>query len=199
MVGRVIARGSLVLAGVALLSVACGDPGSSTTTASGTGGGGSSGTGGGSSGSTQPLLVIVDTNQTMTASPGQGVGVFVEYQAGGHWNIWWTCDTYKTSLSCNFDVIATVTTGTIANVIGQSETVNQASSQQIEALSTTTTGVNGMTFDTPLGPKAPIITVSASVDGAQSGSFLFFVQNGQINGGYNGTLSDPLMFEPSSP
>jgi hypothetical protein len=187
----------VVLAGVALLSVACGDPGYAQ---SGTGGAGSGGSGtGGSSGPAQPLLVIVDPNQTMTASPGQGVGVFVQYQTGGHWNVWWTCDTDKTSLSCNFDVIVTVATGTIANVTGQCETVNQQSSQQIEALSTTTTGVNGMMFDTPLGSKPPIITVNASIDGAQSGSFLFFVQNGQINGGYAGMLSDPLMFQPLTP
>src|SRR5437868_4514680 len=40
--------------------------------------------------SATPILVDVDTNGTMTAAPGQGVGVFTEYTAGGHWHIWWT-------------------------------------------------------------------------------------------------------------
>jgi hypothetical protein len=149
------------------------------------------------------MLVIVDTNQTMTASPGQGVGVFVQYQSGGHWNVWWTCDTDKTSLDCHFQVIVTVATGTLTNLATQSieggATVSQVNAQQLDAFTTTSTGVDGMTFDTPIETELPVITVNASVDGAQSGSFLFFVQGGKINGGYTKTLTNPLQFEPSSP
>jgi hypothetical protein len=149
------------------------------------------------------VLAVVDTNQTMTASPGQGVGVFVQYQAGGHWNIWWTCDTYKTNLTCNFDVVVTVASGTITNLASQmlqgTDVASQSGDQSVQALTTTSTGVDGITFDTPLGTNLPVITVDASVDGARSGSFLFFVQDGKINGGYAGTLTDPLEFEPSSP
>src|SRR4051812_44711678 len=39
-----------------------------------------------------PMLVVVDTNQVLDAKPGDGVGVFTEYSAGGKWRIWWTCD-----------------------------------------------------------------------------------------------------------
>src|SRR5262245_53008903 len=53
-----------------------------------------------------PMAVTIDTDQTMTAGPGDGTGLFVEYAAGGHWKIWLTCDTNKTGQACPFDVTA---------------------------------------------------------------------------------------------
>jgi hypothetical protein len=150
------------------------------------------------------MLVDVDPNRTMNATPGQGVGVFTQYQTGGHWDIWWTCDTSKTGLPCAFDVTVTVTTGTIANVTAQmletNDTLTDTSSQDIELVTTTTTGIDGVTFDTvvPAG-TTPIITLNAKLSGMDAPQYLFFVQDGQINGDYAGTLTDPLMLEPSSP
>jgi hypothetical protein len=207
MVGRVGIFGlGIFLAGIAVASIGCGDSSSSSVawgsaTGGGTGSGGTGATGGTTSGPTKPMLVMVDTNQTMTASPGQGVGVFVQYQAGGHWNVWWTCDTDKTNLDCHFQVIVSIGNGTLTNVQSEStgRSVVQPYAQEAEAVTTTSTGVDGITFDTPVGAELPVITVAASVDGAQSGSFLFFVQDGKINGGYTGMLTNPLQFQPSSP
>lgn len=197
-VGCVVQNGS---------SGSSGSPGSS-------GGGGSTetptddaGTGSGSSSnapSSQPMLVVVDSNETMSASPGQGVGVFTQYQTGGHWNVWWTCDTDKSSLPCAFDITASVMSGTIENVAGQAlqrtDALNQPSTQEIEATTTTTTTVEGVTFDTvvPSG-DTPIVTVTVKLSGEYDPSYFFFVQDGKIKGGYTGSLTDPLMFQPSSP
>jgi hypothetical protein len=177
----------------------------------GYGGGSSSGTTSGSSSgsssggtSTTPMLVDVDPNRTMTATPGAGVGVFTQYQTGGHWSIWWTCDTTKTGLPCAFDITVSVMTGTIANAAGQSlaagDTLGETSSQQIEVQTDTTTTLQGVTFDTvvPAG-TTPIITLDAKLNGVDDPSYLFFVQDGAINGNYTGNLTDPLMLEPSSP
>jgi hypothetical protein len=165
--------------------------------------GGASSSGGSPSGPTQPMLVVVDTNRTMSASPGEGVGVFTQYATGGHWNVWWTCDTSKTGLPCAFDVTVSVTSGTIANVTGQSRATTDgvtSTSQSLEATTTTTTGVDGVTFDTVVASGAtPIITLDAKVGGVEDGSYLFFVQDGVINGNYPGSLTDPLMLEPLSP
>lgn len=173
------------------------------------GGGSSSGGGtftdGGSGNGTQPMLVDVDPNQTMNATPGDGVGVFVQYKTGGHWTVWWTCDTNKTGLSCAFDNLVTVGKGTITNVASMnpaapSTGVSQTTPQEIEATTTTTTGVDGMTFDTPFtAGEVPVITVDARVNGQENPSWLFFVQDGQINGDTQDTLTDPLMFEPKTP
>ena len=88
--------------------------------------------------------------------------------------------------------------------IGQSlalgDTLTQASPQQIEVRTTTTTSVQGVTFDTivPAG-TTPVITLDAKLSGVEDPSYLFFVQDGNINGDYAGMLTDPLMLEPSSP
>ena len=153
---------------------------------------------------TQPMLVDVDPDRTMSADPGNGVGVFTQYQSGGHWNVWWTCDTNKTSQPCSFDVTVTVSTGSIASAAGQAlergDTLTQASPQQLEVVATTTTGVDGVTFDTVVAPgTTPVITLDAKLSGAEDPSYLFFVQDGQINGNYAGSLTDPLMLEPSLP
>jgi hypothetical protein len=174
----------------------------------GAGGFGGSSSGSGSSsggGSVQPMLVVVDPNRTMSATPGDGVGVFTQYETGGHWDIWWTCDTSKTSLPCAFDITVSVTTGTIANVASQGLLSDNGddltqSTTQIEATTTTTTALQGVTFDTvvPDG-TVPIITLNATLSGQEDGSYLFFVQDNAINGNYQGTLTDPLMLEPQSP
>jgi hypothetical protein len=147
------------------------------------------------------MLVDVDPNQTMSVNAGSGVGVFTEYASGGHWHVYWTCDTNMTNLSCAFDVIVTVSAGTIENLQTQlsSDTLQQ-SATHVEVTTSTTTGVDGITFDTvvPQGTK-PIITLDAKMDGVDSSKFLFFVQDGQINGNYTGSLTDPLMLEPSQP
>jgi hypothetical protein len=162
------------------------------------------------------MLVDVDPNKTMKASPGNGVGVFVEYATGGHWNVWWTCSTNKTSLPCAFDNVITVSTGTITNLAGQqleaSDSVMQDSPQKIEAITNTTTGVDGVTFDTPFSAgQTPVITLTVTLNGIESAQSnceqggggscndVFFVQDGQLDGNYQGMLTDPLMFEPSSP
>jgi hypothetical protein len=168
-------------------------------------GGGSNGTGSSSGGTVQPMLVDVDPNQTMNATPGDGVGVFVQYKTGGHWYVWWTCDTNKTGQSCAFDNTMTVSKGTIANVSSMTPGVAPTGLVQnapgaIDVQTSTSTGVDGVTFDTPFtAGQVPVITLDAKVNGQQNPGWLFFVQNGQINGATKDTLTDPLMFEPSTP
>jgi len=167
----------------------------------GTGGSNGSGSSGGSgstgsTGTVAPMLVDVDTNQTMSASPGDGVGVFVEYKAGGGWHVWWTCDTNKSQQTCNF-VVKLSAQSQLQNV--QTAGSAQASTTDPSATTfTTTTGstIDGVTFNTNAGD---VLTVDASVDGLADGSFVFFVQDGKVNGGYTGKLTNPLKLEGKSP
>jgi hypothetical protein len=161
----------------------------------------SSSSSGGASG--QPLLVVVDTGQTLTATPGQGVGVFTQYKAGGHWNVWWTCDTSVTNLPCSFRIDVTPGSGmagSFANVdlATSADPANLLSptTSSITVTSTTRSDTNGVAFDTAPGAT---ITLDAQINGEQNGQLLFFVQDGRVNGGYQGTISDPLMLEPSAP
>lgn len=166
--------------------------------------GGPTGGAGGSSdnepANTTPILVDVDTNQTMEAAPGQGVGVFTEYTAGGHWHVWWTCDSLvNKDSSCPFDVRISVASGAITNVKTEKFEDKDSivtSAKSITAQTTATTDLDGLVFDTDPGA---IITLDAAVAGQHDPRFLFFVQKGEINGGFKGTLTNPLMLEGSSP
>jgi hypothetical protein len=176
---------------------AAGGPSSSGGTSSDNGSNGSTGDG---SPSAHPILAQIDTNQTMTVSPGQGVGVFTEYVAGGHWHVWWTCDSdvNPQSTPCAFDVKISVAAGSFTNVKPENfETKDTftSSATQIEGVTTTTTAFDGALFDTAPGAT---ITLEATVGGRHDGQFLFFVQNGKVNGGY-GAVTDPLQLVPSSP
>lgn len=151
-------------------------------------------------GDAQPMLVDVDPNRTMTATPGNGAGIFTEYASGGHWHVWWTCDTSLTDQSCPFDVKISVATGALANVageqIGTSDQLVQPDAARLEAVTLTTSDVAGVRFDTD--PKA-VITLEGTISGAHDQALLFFVQDDQVRGGYKGRLTDPLMLEPRSP
>lgn len=146
-----------------------------------------------------PMLVEVDTDQTMTAEPGMGVGVFIEYGTGGKWHVWWTCDTSKTGQSCDFAVGASVATGTISD-LDASELpggfVETQAPSRVAARATTRMEVHGIRFTTEPGA---VLTVEASVGGVLDGAFLFFVQDGKINGGYTGKLTNPLELQGKTP
>jgi hypothetical protein len=182
-----------MLASAGLLA-GCFANGSENTSGGSTGAGP---TGSSSSAPAQPLLVDVDTGGTLVTTAGNGIGVYVEYQSGGLWRVSWTCDTVLTNLSCNFIVDASVATGAIANPssddLEASDSLSQASSRQIEAVTTTTTGVDAMLFDATPGAA---ITVTVSLNAPVS---FFFVQDNMVNGGYTGALTNPLIFQPTTP
>jgi len=152
--------------------------------------------------SPSPMLVTVDTDQVMTADPGQGVGVFTEYAKGGKWHVWWTCDTAKTRQTCDFAINVTVASGTIADVDAshlQGGFSVTPTASRVEARVTTSSEVHGITFTTSPGA---VITLEASVGGIKDGAFLFFVQDGKVNGGYTetgGKLTNPLQLQGNVP
>jgi hypothetical protein len=191
--------GPLTAIAVAALLVGC--VADSTSSSSGGGytyeGSGSSSSGAGPS---QPILADIDTNgQLVLPAGGQGIGVYVTYDQGGHWTLSWTCDTAVTNLPCPYVVDASVAAaaGSIDNAMANPSSASAAfaivSAQEIRATTTTTTGVDAMTFDTTPGA---IVTVSVQLDTNVS---FFFVQDNQVNGGYTGALTNPMMFKPSAP
>jgi hypothetical protein len=153
--------------------------------------------------STAAMLVEVDSNQTMNAQPGEGVGVFVEYNTGGHWHVWWTCDTNQTSQGCDFSVSLAAATGNISNVDATELAGGLYSAptpSRLEARSSTTTDVKGFRFDTDAGAVITLEATLASTAGdIKDGSFLFFVQDGKVNGGFAGKLTNPLRLQGNVP
>jgi hypothetical protein len=163
-----------------------------------------SGSSSGAGDSSQPILADIDTNGTLVSTAGQGIGVYVTYESGGHWQVAWTCDTAITNVACHYVVTASVadvpTSGeivmeTITNVSGTvvPDVTQHTTGTEVAATATTTTSIDSMTFDAPPGA---ILQVQVQLDGPVS---FFFVQDNKVNGGYTGTLTNPMMFQPSSP
>ena len=105
--------------------------------------------------STTPLTVVVDTNQTLnvTGQGGQGVGVFVQYAAGGHWHVAWACDTSLSGLPCDYQL--TMTGTAIANAktsqFETTDTLDSATTDQLVATSHVTMGIDAVDFDAQPG------------------------------------------------
>ena len=150
--------------------------------------------------SSSPMVVAVETNQTMVAKGGEGVGVFVQYRAGGHWHVWLTCDTLVSGLDCRFNVSAVASTGALSNLLatpGKTARIDLSTiGGAVTASSQLTNEVAGFDFGSVAGAT---LTVTATVSGMQSGDFFFFVQDGKVNGGFGGRLTNPLRFEPTKP
>jgi hypothetical protein len=150
--------------------------------------------------SSAPVLVRVDTDRTLDAAPGEGVGVFVEYAAGGKWHVWWTCDTAKTAASCMFDLRIASESGDIGAIHSEGalagDTIVATDAQTIDAHSNTGSNAVGVRFDAPV---QGIVSIDAKVGGTTDAGFFFFVQDGKPNGGYTGPLTNPLLFQGSTP
>jgi hypothetical protein len=151
-----------------------------------------------------PLVrdAVVDTGTTLTEPPGTGAGVFVEYQPGGHWHLWWTCDTKLSGLPCTFYVDAIASTGAITNVTGDQlesdDSISTPASDEVSLTTDTTTGVDGVFFDTTPGAT---INLLQQIGSTQDGTFfLWGATGGGVEGGGDPpNVADPLNFTPSSP
>lgn len=141
-----------------------------------------------------PLRVKIDTDQVMTADPGKGVGVFVEYGTGGNWHVWWTCDTSLSNRTCTIDIRVSSPSG--ITPVDSTVSPLEKTSTQLSFLSRTSTGVDDARFTTAPGE---VLTLEAAIDGVLDPSYIFFVQNGQVNGGYQGALTNPLELQGDRP
>ena len=54
----------------------------------------------------------------------------------------------------------------------------------------------GVFFDTAPGA---VVEVAGTIGGISEPGFFFFVQDGKVNGGYDGKLTNPLRFRGSAP
>lgn len=142
--------------------------------------------------------VGVETGQTLTATPGDGVGIFFEYAGGGQWHVWDTCDTRLTGYACEVDVRVTVVGGgAITRVVGDAlEPGDAATAPCADAarlVATTTTDVDGMWVDAPAGAT---LRVDALIDGARDARLLYWIGTGALHAG---AAVVPLDMRPETP
>jgi hypothetical protein len=182
---------SLVMGAIVSAIAGCVIESSSTGSGSGSGGSTPSGTSTAPAPTSPPPLLSLDTGRSLTATPGDGAGVFVTYQPGGHWSLQWTCDTNSSGYSCAFDVSASASAISDYAAVPQTATVSQTA-QSFRAQTDTASTLDGVTFDTP--PGAPIV-LSATINGRPMPSLVFYVTNGKLQT----APTDPVEFVPTSP
>jgi hypothetical protein len=146
----------------------------------------------------EPMLVSIDADATITAEPGEGVGLFVEYAAGGTWRIWSTCDTNYSNVACVFDVAASVDDASeLTDVFGEDLDghdeigfIDFASAYMHAEVSS---DIDGMKLITTPGA---ILRVETYLDGVPQPRFVYWFGDGVL---HTGAPTNPVDFEPSAP
>lgn len=141
----------------------------------------------------------VDADATMSVSPGEGAGVFVQYASGGHWNVFTSCDTNRSDRPCRFDIVILP--------VDSSVSISGPQGQQLEPVDVLTLGsdgsirlqtgtagrLDGVSFDADPGAT---MRVDVLLDGEARPDFVNWVSDGEQR---QGTAGNPVDFKPSSP
>jgi hypothetical protein len=140
--------------------------------------------------------VTIDPGASMSASPGEGVGLFVQYSEDGHWDVFTTCDTSISGASCNFDVLVSADPSVIIeNVEGadleSSDTLSLLSDGSINLVTDTSFGMNGMSFDADPGAT---IEIDVLLDGETAQRYVYAVSGGAL---VQGVPTNPVDFTPA--
>jgi hypothetical protein len=138
-----------------------------------------------------PPKLSLDTDKSLTATPGDGAGVFVTYRDGGHWSIKWTCDTNSSQRTCAFDV--SVTTQGISNFVAMpASSIVARDAVKLRAQTDTAATIDGLDIDVAPGSS---IVLSATINGAPAPNLVFYVSNGKLTT----EPTDPVEFVPTAP
>jgi hypothetical protein len=137
--------------------------------------------------------------------PGKGVGLFVEYVAGGTWHVYATCDTLTSGYDCSWDLVASVDPTKTLKVADQMTEFDASSDKVLTVdkgsirviFGDNSTKIDGVKL---AGPAGAPLTLDWYWDNgdyyARDPSLVSFVQGGAA---IAGARSDPAVFEPSTP
>lgn len=144
--------------------------------------------------------VAIATDETMEADPGEGAGVFVEYQAGGTWRIWTTCDTQITSTACHYQLSLQSEIGAVFSAPNEfttgmsSDRLVASSGKSISATMTTTTETSAL--EVRMEPPGASLQLQATLDGSSDSRIIFWIGPDAL---HSGAPSNPVIFEPTTP
>nr|AYM54420.1 hypothetical protein [Phaselicystis flava] len=147
----------------------------------------------------EPIQVAIDTGATLEATPGDGVGMFVEYAGEGRWRVWTACDTKTSEVACAWDAFVTTLDGSeIENLASEDieghDIVEQNSrGDTIHLFATTSTDFDGMTFETKPGTR---IQLEMYLDGLSQPRFVYWIGDAVL---HEGAPTNPLDLKPSVP
>lgn len=141
--------------------------------------------------------MLIDTDATLNAVPGEGVGVMVEYASGGEWKIRTTCDTNVSAAVCIFDLTASLKAGTFELVESDGveglDNLKVVEATQAVLHAETASDTDGMRIKAAPGS---ILRLEVQLDGKPESRFVYWMSGGVVN---EGAPTNPVEFEPSLP
>lgn len=140
--------------------------------------------------------VSIQPDQLLQATPGEGVGIFVEYNTGGKWHVWTTCDTFVSKSVCAFDIFAGSSRienlhGYAADQVEGFDSLTDLGDGTVELLVDTDSDVDGLVLD--MEPGAPL-TLEVYLDGQSAAPFVYWVSGDVI---HTGAPDNPVDFAPT--
>lgn len=147
--------------------------------------------------------VAIDTGATLgpQGGPGEGLGVFVEYAAGGHWHISTVCDTNLSKVACQWDIVASVPKGTLGTSfagIDRNDQILRVDSGAIRLLFDTSTEIDDVGLLSDPGANLQVdVSLDGNYDPNYALGFVFSVSGGAVDAA--GAPSNPVLFAPTSP
>lgn len=141
----------------------------------------------------------IEPGETMTTTPGDGAGVFIEYLGDGQWHVFVACDTNESGYACAWDVLALAPTGVrISNIEGdQLEGSDQiytlGGSGSAGLASDTSYGLDGMYFQTDPGAT---VRFDVLIDGVRDARYIYWIDSEALHAG---APSNPIDLTPARP
>ncbi len=144
----------------------------------------------------------IDVGETLTTTPGEGAGVFVEYSGGGQWRVFTACDSKLSGYACEWDVLVTAPFGVaLSNVQDEGLEgddvvyISEADSEgrtgeAVNLVSYTSTGTDGVTFQSDPGEP---IRIDVILDGVSEPRYTYWIGDGAI---HRGAPSNPMDLVP---
>lgn len=137
----------------------------------------------------------IDIDAPLETDLGEGVGLFVEYQAGGRWRFFTTCDTALSDFECYFDVvISSVEPGSFLGLIPEEiesdDTLELIGQDTLRFRGWTSTDTDGFSVDTEPGGT---LQIDLLLDGECGNRYLYWMGDGAIHAG---APSNPFELKP---
>lgn len=139
--------------------------------------------------------VIIQPDRVLEAVPGEGVGVFVEYQTGGKWRIWTTCDTFTSKTVCSYEIFANVTRVEHLHTYGTEEVegfdeVKAFEDGTVQLIADTDSDIDALVLEVEEGQP---LDLEVYLDGQSAQPFVYWVSDDVIHAG---APDNPVRFRP---
>lgn len=140
----------------------------------------------------------IQADQVFEAKPGEGVGIFVEYQSGGKWHVFTTCDTFVSKEICSFDIFAGARSAAELRAYATDEVegfdeLKDLGDGTVELIADTDSDTDGLVLELDAGTP---LRLEVYLDGQAAQSFVYWVSDDAVHAG---VPENPVQFVPVTP